>query len=268
MADPQLSAFLARAAQVYDEERSVFTGFHWPVLAGELAGRLRPGRFAQYFEAGFSTTRSSRMLPTSTTDHDAFGGTRSFVGTSADVLLALAPRFDAVVLDAVNVDIRGRVNSTAIGPVRRPRVRMPGGGGAADVAARARLLILLHGGTDPDRIQDAVEHVTAAPGPETAVRLITRWGVLELGAAPRALEIVSGPGTDEFLIRLGQLGVPADGAVTPPAHSRSTLHAADRVIEDAAARGYLAAAKALAGAHPTTGAGRPAVRGERTGSRS
>ena len=61
-------------------------------------------------------------------------------------------RADRVVLDAANVDLRGRVNATAIGPYARPRVRLAGGGGAADAARHARELVLLHGGTDPERL--------------------------------------------------------------------------------------------------------------------
>ncbi len=92
------------------------------------------------------------------------------------MLLGLAHRFDRVLLDASNLDVRGRVNSSLIGPSERPKVRLPGGGGAPDVAARARELVWLSGGPGLDRLQSPVEHVTAAPGPDTLVRVHTRWG--------------------------------------------------------------------------------------------
>ena len=44
--------FLARASREYTRGGWVFTGFHWPVLAGETAARLAPDEFAQIFEAG------------------------------------------------------------------------------------------------------------------------------------------------------------------------------------------------------------------------
>jgi glutaconate CoA-transferase subunit B len=244
--DLDIAAFLVRAAEIYDVDRTVFTGFHWPVLAGELASRLRAGQFMQYFEAGFSTSCAANVLPTSTTDHDAFDGTRSWIGTTADVLLAMAPRFDAVVLDAANVDVRGYVNSTAVGSLAGPQVRLPGGGGAADVAARARHLVLLHAGGDIHRIQRRVEHVTTAPGPHTVVDLITRWGVLRLGDDPRLVEVRDTRGTDEFLRWLGELSIRTDQATVRPSRDRAALEVATEVLVEAARRGYLAAAKAVA----------------------
>ncbi|MFL6125953.1 MAG: hypothetical protein ACJ73U_40775, partial [Actinophytocola sp.] len=117
-------AFLAGAAREF--HGWVFTGFHWPVLAGEVATRLgRPCR--QLFEAGFATDGPAAELPTSTTDFAAF--TPVWRGSTGDVLGSLVRRVDLVVLDAANVDLAGRVNSTAIGDYRSPRVRLPGGGG-------------------------------------------------------------------------------------------------------------------------------------------
>ena len=44
--------FLVRAAREFRRGGWVFTGFHWPVLAGHLAWRLPGEEFAQVFEAG------------------------------------------------------------------------------------------------------------------------------------------------------------------------------------------------------------------------
>jgi glutaconate CoA-transferase, subunit B len=233
--------FLVRAARAFDEDRSVFTGFHWPVLAGDLAQRLRPGRFVQYFEAGFNVTSPPPELPTSTTDHYAFGGSRAFLGSSADCLLALAPRFDLVLLDAGTVDLSGRTNSTAIGGLERPRVRLPGGGGAADVADAARELWLLHGGPDPSRIQRAVEHVTAAPGRCVEPLLLTRWGTARLGPRPRLTELSDGPGSDRFVAHLESLGVDTTGVMASTPATGTERAAARDVLAAADRRGYTVA---------------------------
>lgn len=117
--------FLVRAAHEFRRGGWVFTGFHWPVLAGQLAARL-PAR-----------------------------------------------RFDRVVLDAANVDVRGRVNSSFIGPREQPTVRLPGGGGSADIVARAAEVVWLHGGGDPRRVQAEVEQAEAAErGYDAAVRAL------------------------------------------------------------------------------------------------
>jgi glutaconate CoA-transferase subunit B len=220
----------------------VFTGFHWPVLAGQLAARLDPDAFAQLFEAGATSHGAAPRLPTSTTDYAAFGPALAWRGTTTAVFPALARRADRVVLDAANADLTGAVNATAIGPYARPRVRLAGGGGAADAAAAARELVLLHGGEDPRRIVAAVEHVTAAPRTAARVRLLTRWATLELHPSPRIVEVDAGaPGTAQALAHLRALGV-ADGDAQPVlAPSAHEAQVARELLAEAAQRGYLVA---------------------------
>jgi glutaconate CoA-transferase subunit B len=244
VSEPTTVAFLVRGAREFLRGGWVFTGFHWPVLAGQLAARLDPDAFAQLFEAGATTHGPAERLPTSTTDFAAFGGALAWRGTTTAVFPALVRRADRVVLDAANVDLTGAVNATAVGPYGRPRVRLAGGGGAADAAAAARELVLLHGGQDPRRIVAAVEHVTAAPAPAARVRLLTRWATLELHPAPRVAEVdPAAPGTAQALAHLRALGV-ADHqarAVAPP--SAQEAAAARELLAEAARRGYLVATK-------------------------
>lgn len=181
-----------------------FTGPCWP---GSFAHSLDGERFAQAFEAGATTHAAARETPTSTTDYPSYANALGFVGSTPDILLAMGRRFDRVVLDASNIDVLGRVNSSIIGDSWRPRVRLPGGGGAPDIAARARELVWLSGGSDLSRIQRRVEHVTAAPGPDTLVRMHTRWGIAELGAQPRLEELAEVDGVDAFVSHLADLGV-------------------------------------------------------------
>jgi glutaconate CoA-transferase subunit B len=240
--------FLARASREYTRGGWVFTGFHWPVLAGETAARLAPDAFAQIFEAGATTRGAAEQLPTSTTDFAAFGSALSWSGSTAAVFAGIVRRADRVVLDAANVDLRGRVNSTAIGPYERPTVRLPGGGGAADAAAAARELVLLHGAETADRIVTAVEHVTARPPAGVPVRLVTRWGVLALDAEPPRLCEVdeTGSGAAEALAHLKSLGVEMDAATDWAVPTDAERAAAAEVLERAAARGYVVARRALA----------------------
>ena len=224
----------------------MFTGFHWPVLAGQLAHALDGAPFIQVFEAGAGCWEAGRSVPTSTTDYPAYDNVLGWRATSADVLLAMARRFDRVVLDASNIDVLGRVNSSYIGERHRPTVRLPGGGGAPDVAARAHELVWLHGGTDLRRIQARVEHVTAAPGPGALVRLHTRWGSVRLGPDARLEELdQTVPGTDGFRAHLRGLGVEVTSATSRPRISDDERRAAARVLAEAADRGYAVARRAL-----------------------
>ena len=241
-----VAEFLVRAAREFRRGGYVFTGFHRPVLAARLAARLPRAPFAQVYEGGAICHGIGAQVPTSTTDYPAYADVLGFAGSTADILLALVWRCDRVVLDAVNVDLRGRVNATAIGPYDRPKVRLAGGGGAADAAAAARELVLLHGGTDPRRLVAEVEHVTAAPRPGVPVTLHTRWGVLDLGERPVLRQLTGAGDTDGFLAHLAALGVDTGPAVVAAPVSPAELTAARRVLTEAADRGYRAAAAALA----------------------
>ncbi|GAB3434782.1 hypothetical protein [Actinophytocola sediminis] len=239
--------FLVRAAREFRRTGWVFTGFHWPVLAGEVAARLDGATpsFRQLFEAGFATEGPADELPTSTTDFAAFGSAITWRGTTGDVLGALVRRADLVVLDAANVDLDGRLNSTAIGDYRAPKVRLPGGGGAPDAAAGAGELLVLYGGADPGRIVAHVEHVTAAPSATTRVRLLTRWGTVRLGPAPQLLTAAR----DEAVLtdRLRALGAGTTGALLAKAPTDEELSVAAAVLTEAAQRGYLVAQEAIRG---------------------
>jgi len=236
---------LVRAAQEFRRGGWVFTGFHWPVLAGQVAHELAGEEFTQVFEAGASTHGAARIVPTSTTDYPAYGNALGWVGDTAGALLAMARRYDRVVLDAANVDILGQVNSSYVGERVRPSVRLPGGGGAADVAAQARELVWLHGGDDMLRLVARVEHVTARPGPDSVVRLHTRWGCLRLDGQPHLEELADTPGSAEFLDRLAELGVSTGTAVPRPPADDEARRAAARVLREAAGRGYAAGRRAV-----------------------
>jgi glutaconate CoA-transferase, subunit B len=249
--------FLARASREFTRGGWVFTGFHWPVLAGETAARLDPDAFAQIFEAGAITEKAADTLPTSTTDFAAFGSALAWCGSTAAVFAGMVRRADRVVLDAANVDLRGCVNSTAIGAYDRPEVRLPDGGSAADAAAAARELVLLHGAETPRRIVAAVDHVTARPPAGVPVHLITRWGVVALGAEPCLTAVDEAvTGADEALTHLKGLGVRMDAATEWDVPTEAELAAAAEVLELAAARGYGVARRALESAGAERAGGR------------
>lgn len=251
--DPVVLEFLIRAAREFRRGGWVFTGFHWPVLAGQLAHSLAGEPFTQGFEAGAMTHGPGRIVPTSTTDYPAYANALGFVSDTASILLAMARRFDRVVLDASNVDLLGRVNSSIIGDADRPRVRLPGGGGAPDVAARARELVWLSGGADLARIQHRLEHVTAAPAPEALVRLHTRWGIVVLGTQPYVEELAEVPGVDAFVAHLQGMDVVVDGPGTRAVSTQDERDAAAALLRAAAGRGYQVAARAVAGAQGKAG---------------
>lgn len=240
--DQSIVDFLIRAAREFRRGGWVFTGFHWPVLAGQLAHQIEGHRFQQVFEAGATAHGPGVQTPTSTTDYPAYGNALGFVGDAADILLAMGRSVDRVVLDASNIDVLGRVNSSIIGDSANPRARLPGGGGAPDIAARAQELIWLSGGEDMTRIQYRVEHVTAAPGPHTLVRMHTRWGIAVLGERPCLEEVADIAGVDAFVAHLVDLGVTTTSPASRPVTTSAERYVATELLASAAKRGYQVAA--------------------------
>lgn len=76
------------------------------------------------------------------------------------------------------------------------------------------------------------------------VRLIGRFGVVELGERPRLLER-NGADAAGFADRLAELGVDTEGAAELGSPTAAEAEAATAVLEEAAARGYVAARRAL-----------------------
>ncbi len=237
----QLRRLLAAASREFVADAWVFTGFHLPVLAMATARRRGTADFAAVYEAGAAVTEDHPTVATSTTDYAAYDGAASWVGDSATALLSLSRRYDRVLLDATNVDVRGRINATAIGPYAHPTVRLAGGGGAADAAAAAKEVVLLHGRPDAVRLVRRVENVTACP--TGVVRLIAPWGLLDLGEEPRVTSWLAPP-SDELRASLTDRGVDATTYDGSPPEAEDLTAAAD-VIVDAAARGYVVARRAL-----------------------
>jgi glutaconate CoA-transferase subunit B len=223
-------AFLARASRCVPDGAAVFAGFNWPILTVRVA-RRQGRRVHEFYEAGAEVEQMPDLVPSSSTDYDTYSGRMAWRGTSLE-LLGMVPRLDVVLLDASAVDLRGCVNSFGEGT----SFRSAGGGGSADVAARARRLVLLHGGTRPARIVREVSAVTAAPHPEAEVLLVTRWGNLRLGEKPALLEVVSG--AEEFVDHLRDLGADISemSLATPP--TVEEIRAAGTVLAEAGPRGY------------------------------
>jgi glutaconate CoA-transferase subunit B len=236
--DTSTAAFLLRASDEFAGGGWIFTGFNWAVLAARLARHRGYSDFVQVLEAGAALHSDTKKLLTSTTDYYETNPVTCFRGSSADVLQAIVPKCTRVLMDAANVDLRGRANSTVIGSWAHPTVRLPGGGGAPDAAYNARHLVLLHSGRNVRRIVAQVRAVTSAPNPEATVRLVTRWGTLALGVAPR-LDVLAGTDdADDFLSHLTSLQVDVSSHTWEPARAANELALAGVVLDEAASSGY------------------------------
>lgn len=147
--------------ELRDGER-VLVGVGIPNLACNLALRLHAPGLVLIYESGAIGARPARM-PLSIGDPCLVTGAKSVCTMFEQFAYYLqGGRIDVGFLGGAQVDRWGTINSTVIGDYNKPRVRLPGSGGACDTAANAgRILIMTT--HDRRKLVDRVDFVTS-PG--------------------------------------------------------------------------------------------------------
>ena len=130
------------ASRVLEDGRSVLVGTGLPIIAATLAQRLHAPDLLIVFEAGGIGPRIP-MIPISVGDSRTFH--RAAMAASMDYVMSLAQLgfIDYAFLGAAQIDPYGNLNTTVIGRHDRPRVRLPGSGGANDAGSLCRRTIIL-----------------------------------------------------------------------------------------------------------------------------
>jgi glutaconate CoA-transferase subunit B len=114
-----------------------------PNAAANLARRLHAPEAVLVYESGAIGAKPVR-LPLSIGDDDLAATADELVGVVEMFNLWVGGgRIDVGFLGAAQLDKRGRINTTVIGPYDAPKVRLPGAGGAPEIAANAREVIVL-----------------------------------------------------------------------------------------------------------------------------
>ncbi|MGH3050861.1 MAG: CoA-transferase subunit beta [Gaiellaceae bacterium] len=115
-----------------------FVGIGLPSLAANLARRTHAPGCVLVYESGTIGSKP-RALPLSIGDGE--------LAETADAVVSVPEMFaywlqggriDVGFLGAAQIDRRGNLNSTVVGPYEAPRVRLPGGGGAPEIATGVR----------------------------------------------------------------------------------------------------------------------------------
>jgi glutaconate CoA-transferase, subunit B len=133
----------AVAARELRDGEVTFVGIGLPNLACNLARALHARDLVLIYESGAVGAAPDR-LPVSIGDPSLVTGSL-MVCSMADVfqLFLQNGRIDVGFLGGAQIDRWGNINSTAIGSYREPRVRLPGSGGAAEIAVHARRVLVI-----------------------------------------------------------------------------------------------------------------------------
>ena len=113
----------------------VFVGIGLPNLACNLARRTHAPNLKLIYEAGVVGAQPAR-LPLSIGDPCLVSGAAA-VCSMYEVFAFYLQRgkIDVGFLGGAQIDRYGNINATVIGPYHKPKVRLPGSGGAAEIAA-------------------------------------------------------------------------------------------------------------------------------------
>src|SRR5687768_2904243 len=190
----------AIAARELADGEVVFVGIGLPNLACNLARRTHAPNLVLIYESGAVGATPSR-LPVSIGDPALVTGSLMVCGM-ADVfqLFLQNGRIEVGFLGGAQVDRHANINTTVIGSYAKPRVRLPGSGGAAEIAIHAqRILIVAQ--LSPRAFPERVDFVTS-PGHRVA-KVITDKGVLERDADGELVLTALYPGVEVTDVQAG-----------------------------------------------------------------
>ncbi|MFN8669119.1 MAG: CoA-transferase [Gemmatimonadaceae bacterium] len=204
------------AARELRDGEVVFVGIGLPNLACNLARATHAPRLTLIYESGAIGAQPER-LPVSIGDPSLVTGSLMVCGM-ADVfqLFLQNGRIEVGFLGGAQVDRYGNINTTAIGDYASPRVRLPGSGGAAEIAIHARRTLIiakLNARAFPERVDFITSPGHRARGGGRAelgipgagpTRVITDKGILAANAETGELELAAlYPGVEVDDVRRG-----------------------------------------------------------------
>jgi glutaconate CoA-transferase subunit B len=153
---------ITASARALEGEKVVFVGVGMPNIACNLARRTVSPDLELVYESGVFGAKPAR-LPLSIGDPTLVSGATS-VCSMSDLFqnYLQGGRIEVAFLGAAQIDRYGNLNSTVIGDYSNPKVRLPGSGGACEIAIHAKKVFII----TPLSKRTFVEklHFTTSPG--------------------------------------------------------------------------------------------------------
>ena len=134
---------IVASARELADERVCFVGVGLPNIACNLARRTVNPELELVYESGVFGSRPAR-LPLSIGDPTLVTGATAATGMFELFAYYLqAGLVDVGFLGAAQIDRYGNINTTVVGSYERPKVRLPGSGGACEIAINARKVFVI-----------------------------------------------------------------------------------------------------------------------------
>jgi len=217
-----LSYLVVNLAREIRPGEVVFSGVNstLPMLACLLAKRTYDFHYTYINVAGGVEPRPKRV-PHSSSDPALVEGSPAIFANEDFYDLCTRGGIDLVFLGCAQIDGAGRTNVSTIGPWANPRVRLPGGGGAAVMMPTAKRVATWRTEHSPRTLVEKLDFVTAAGNLET---LVTPYAVFRRRAGRLALESWNGE------ITLGEI-VRRTGFAFDATHAQPTRPPSERELE-------------------------------------
>ncbi len=183
------------ASRLLEDGKLVFAGVGTPLLASILAQRTHAPRLTIVVEGGIvGPDIKAGELPVSTNEMRAGRHASTLTSITDIFLMAQAGFFDYGFLGGAQIDPYGNINTSVIGDPSRPSIRLPGSGGANDIATHCRevLIVTAH---ERRRFVEKLDFLTS-PG-VNATRLVTNLALFDFAGSSRRARLISlQPGVD------------------------------------------------------------------------
>lgn len=168
---------IAAAREIADGEL-VFVGMRLPITAYGVARLTHAPNAVGLFEGGIARyAPAAEMLYTMADPPNQIGA--AWTASLVDIMGFLGTgRVDAGFIGGAEIDRFGNINTSYVGGHEKFAVKLPGSGGAADIAAMAKRLISIMN-HEPRRLVERVGYVTSPgflDGGDTRERAGLKWG--------------------------------------------------------------------------------------------
>ncbi len=152
---------VAAAREIRDGE-VIFVGMRLPIAAFGVARLTHAPNAVGLFECGIARYEPSAETLYTMADPANQLGAAWATGLLPMMTQLPAGRVDAGFIGGAEIDRFGNINTSYIGEFKAPRVKLPGSGGAADIAASARRLLAIMN-HEKRRLVQRVSYITS-PG--------------------------------------------------------------------------------------------------------
>src|SRR5215469_2098222 len=150
------------AAREIKDGEVVFVGMRLPLIAFAVAKRLHAPNAVGFFENGVVRDTPSASLLYTMGDPPKIEGALQCCRMNTVMGLMQKGEVDLGFLGGAEVDKYGNINTSYIGDPYAPRVKLPGSGGAADIASLAKRFVVIIEHNDR-RLVERVGYLTS-PG--------------------------------------------------------------------------------------------------------